>query len=322
MEVADAVIRHLETPFAKDVEEFENGLVKVIGFKVPDDSKLVGVDFKNLSDLDPPKNFLIGLIDRDDSVMVPTGEHRIESGDIIYMPMLRWEVGDAVKFLGATAKPANKIMIVGGGRVGFHVAQNLEMHADIKIIEPDQERCKFLSSNLKRTIVLNGDGSDESLLIEENIESMDAFVSISNNEELNIMSSLLAKRLSSAKTITIVNKRDYMSLASGLGLQSVLSPRNITANTIIKYIRRGEIISLTTIADGRAEALEALISEDSPLAGKKLMHANLPKSSIVGAIVRGEQLLIPSGDTMINPGDKLIFFALKEALKKLERLLV
>ncbi|HEB02456.1 MAG TPA: Trk system potassium transporter TrkA, partial [Nitrospirae bacterium] len=197
-----------------------------------------------------------------------------------------------------------------------------EAKADVKIIERDTERCKLLSKNLKNTIVLNGDGSDENLLKEENIEDMDVFVSVSNNEELNIMTSLLAKRLSSTKTITIVNKTDYLSLAGGLGLQSVLSPRIITASSIMKYVRRGEIISMTTIADGGAEVLEARIGAGSSLVGKALKDSRLPKNSLVGTIVRGESIIIPTGEDVIQEGDKLIFFTLKDAVKKLEKLLV
>ncbi len=322
IEVAEAIVRLIETPFAVDVENFEDGLVKLIGFRVPNDSSLRGIAFKDVSDLNPPKNFLIGIIERDGNAIIPTGNDRIKSGDIIYMPILKWEVGDSIKFLGASVKPAKKIMIVGGGRVGFHIASIMEAKADVKIIERDTERCKFLSKTLKNTIVLNGDGSDENLLTEENIVDMDVFVSVSNNEELNIMTSLLAKRLSSTKTITIVNKTDYLSLAGGLGLQTVLSPRVITASSIMKYVRRGEIISMTTIADGGAEVLEARISSGSPLVGKALKDARLPKNSLIGTIVRGERIIIPTGEDVIREGDKLIFFTLKDAVKKLEKLLV
>jgi trk system potassium uptake protein TrkA len=237
------------------------------------------------------------------------------------MPVLKWEIGDTIGFLGASGKPAKRIMIVGGGRVGYHIAASMEMKADVKIIERDTERCKFLSKNLRKTIVLNGDGSDENLLMEENIADMDVFISVSNNEELNIMTSLLAKRLSMIKTITIVNKTDYLSLAGGLGLQSVLSPRMITASSIMKYVRRGEILSLTKIADGKAEVLEARIGGTSPLLNKPLMDAKLPKNSLIGTIVRGEQIIIPTGSTVVQEGDKLIVFTLTDSIKKLEKLL-
>jgi trk system potassium uptake protein TrkA len=216
VEVATAIVRLLDASFASDVEDFEDGLIKIIGFRVPEASRLNDVDLKNVRALSPPKNFLIGMIERNGNVIIPTGDDRIRKDDTIFMPIRKWEVGDAIRFLGASAKPARRIMIVGGGRIGYYIASVMEAKADIKIIEMSAERCKYLSKSLEKSIVLHGDGSDESLLFEENIEGMDVFVSVSNNEELNIMSSLLAKRLGVKKTITLVTRTDYLSLADGL----------------------------------------------------------------------------------------------------------
>jgi trk system potassium uptake protein TrkA len=322
IEVASAVIRLLEAPFAAEVEDFEDGLIKIIGFKVPEDSKLTGIAFKDIGKLSPPGNFLIGIIAREREVIIPRGDDRIMQGDIIYMPVRKWEVGDSLKFLGASPKPAKRIMIAGGGRVGHHIASRMDSRSDIKIIERDQERCMFLSDSLTRSVILNGDGSDEALIMEETVGDMDVFVAVYNNEELNIMSSLLAKRLGARKTITIVNRTDYLSLASGLGLGTVLSPRIITASSIRKYVRRGEILSLTSIADDRAEVLEARISEGSPLIGKALKDMKLPDNTLVGSVVRGDNILIPSGGDKVGADDKLIFFTSRESVKKLEMLLV
>jgi len=321
VEVASAIIRLIETPFATDVEDFEEGLIKVIGFRVPEGSGLTGKPLKKIQDLIPPKKFLIGIIERKSKVIIPSGDDSIKAGDIIYMPVKKWEVGDAIRFLGASAKPAKKIMIVGGGRIGYYIASMMEAKADIKVIERDPERCKFLSKSLGKAIILQGDGSDESLLMEENISGMDAFVTVSNNEELNIMSSLLAKRLGAKKTITIVNRTDYLSLAEGLGLQTVLSPRIITASSILKYVRRGDILSLTSVAEGGAEIIEARIGSESKLSGKTLQEASLPKSSLVGSIIRDNKIIIPSGTDQINVGDRVIFFTLKESIREVEKLL-
>jgi trk system potassium uptake protein TrkA len=322
MEVATAVIRLVEAPFASDVEDFEGGLIRIIGFSVPEGSNLMGIALKNIKDLAPPKNFLIGMVEREGSAIIPSGEVRMQADDIIYMPVRKWEVGDAIRFLGASARPAKKVMVAGGGRIGYYVASAMETRADVKVIEKDAERCKFLSKTLGKSIVLHGDGSDENLLLEENIGDMDVFVSVSNNEELNIMSSLLAKRLGANKTITIVNRPDYLSLAKGLGLRTVLSPRMITASSILKYVRRGDILSLTAIAEGKAEVIEARIRKGSNLLGKPLKDVKMPRSSLVGSIVRGEKIIIPSGDDVIVEGDKLIFFTLRESIRAVEKLLV
>ncbi len=321
-EAAMAIIRLVETPFAIDVEEFEDGLIKVIGHKVPEGSALAGKKLHKLVGLGDHKKFLIGIIDRDDTTIIPSGDDGIRAGDVIYMPVKKWEVGDAMDFLGVKATPARKIMIVGGGRIGHHIASALEDRAGVKIIERDVERCKFISKSLAKSTVLHGDGSDENLLREENISGMDVFVAVTNNEEFNIMASLLAKRLGAKKTITIVNRTDYVSLAHGLGLEAVLSPRLITASSILKYIRRGDILSLTAVAEERAEIIEARIRSGSSLIGKSLAEAKLPKSSLIGAIMRGEKIIIPSGDDVIEEGDKVIIFTLRKSIKDVEKLLV
>jgi trk system potassium uptake protein TrkA len=321
-EVALSIIRLIEAPFAQDVDDFEDGLIKIIGFRIKDDSPLARVELKNIRLLDPPKNFLIAIIERDGKVIIPTGDDKIMPDDIIYMPVRKWEVGDAIRFLGASAKPAKKVMIVGGGRIGHYIASEMESRADVKLIERDTERCKLLSKTLKRTVVLNGDGSDETLLEEENISEMDMFITASNNEELNIMSSLLAKRLGARKTITIVNRTDYLSLASGLGLQTVLSPRVITASSILKYVRRGDILSIRAVAEDKAEVIEARVENNSKLIGKTLMEAKLPKYALVGAIIRTDKIIIPTGDDTIEEGDKVIFFTLRESIKQVEKLIV
>jgi trk system potassium uptake protein TrkA len=320
LEVAKAIIRLLEIPFATDVEDFEGGVVKVIGFKIPENASLAGKSLMELrSSLQ--KNFLIGIIEKPDRTIIPKGGDKIEPGDIIYMPVKKWEVEDAVNLLEVSAKPAKRIMILGGGRIGYYIASEMEMKADLKILETDAERCKFLSRNLRKTLVLHGDGADQKLLLDENIGKMDAFVAVSNNEELNIMAGLLAKKLGVGKTIAIVNRPDYIPLAHSLGLQAVLSPRVITASTILRYVRRGDIISLTAIAEGKAEIIEARVGPTSRLIGKKLQDANMPKSSLIATILRDEKVIIPSGGDVVMENDRLIIFTLRESIREVEKIL-
>jgi trk system potassium uptake protein TrkA len=320
IEAAKAVIRLLEAPFAADVEDFEDGKVKVIGFKVPSDSKLIGKALKDL-DLKSPK-VLIGAIQRGDRMIIPVGSDVIKQDDIIYMPAKTVSVDLVCNSIGAVTRPVKKMMIVGGGRVGYYVAKTMEERGvSVKVIEKDAERCKFLLNSLKNSLVLHGDGSDQKLLEEENIADMDIFAAISNNEELNIMASLLAKRLGVRKVITIVNKTDYLPLAGNIGIESVLSPRLITADTILKYVRGANILSLTTIADGKAEIMEAEVSESSAFVGKSLAEVEMPKKSLIGIIIRGEDIIIPSGDDRILAKDKLVIFTLEDSIRKVEELL-
>lgn len=320
LELAKAITRLLEVPLATDIEEFEGGLVKVIGLKIVEGSPLLRKTLKRFgSTLD--KKILIGLILRDDKTIIPSGNDTLQEGDIIYIPVKKKEIEETLAQMGVPTKPAKKVMLLGGGRTGYYIASSIEQRADVKIIEKDAERCKFLSKNLKKTLILHGDATEQKMLIEENIGDMDAFVAVSNNDELNIMVSLLAKKLGAKKNIAVVNKTDYVMLAHSLGLQAVLSPRLITASTILKYVRRGNIVSLTAIAEAKAEIIEGRIGKTSPLVGKTLERVQ-PKASIVGAIIRGEEVLIPSGSDKVIEGDKLIIFTLRESIKEVEKLLI
>lgn len=321
LEVAMSIIRLLEIPIATDVEDFEGGIVKVIGLKLQEGNYLIGKSLKNIGKL-LEKKFLIGMIEREDKTIIPSGDDVIKKGDIIYIPVKRGEVYDLLSPLRIETMPARKIMIVGGGRIGTHIASNLESKIDIKIIEQDEGRCKFLSRTLKKALVLLGDGVDQKLLFEENIGDMDVFVAVSNNDELNIMASLLAKKQGAKKIIAIVNRSDYIPLARGLGLEAVLSPRLLTASTILRYVRKGDILSLTSIAEGKAEILEARVGDNSQLLGKPLMETRMPRSSLIGAIIRGNQAIIPSGSDKVFKDDRLIIFTLKESIKNVEKVLI
>jgi len=320
LELAKAIVRLLEVPLATDVEDFENGLIKVIGFKVPEKAPIIEKSLKELA-LSTRKKLLIGIIEREDITIIPSGEDVIKAGDILYIPVKKGEEQDTIALFGVPTKPSKKIMLLGGGRIGYYIASAMELRTDVKIIEKEAERCKYLSKNLKKALVLHGDGADQKLLVEENIGDMDAFVAVTNNDELNIMVSLLAKKLGVKKAVAIVNRTDYISLAHGLGLQAVLSPRLITASTILRYVRRGDILCLTAVAEDKAEIIEARIGRTSPFVGKTLGEAQ-PKASIIGAIIRGEKVIIPSGSDMMREGDKLIIFTLRESIKEVERLLI
>ncbi len=320
IEAAKAVIRLIEVPFAADVDDFENGKVKVIGFRIPSESKLIGKAFKALN-LKKPK-VLIGAIQRGSKIIIPSGNDTLKKNDIIYLPVRMEDLDLVCDSIGAIAMPVKRIMILGGGRIGFYVAKTMEeRNLNVKVIEKDIERCKFLLKSLKKSVILNGDGSDQKLLEEENIQDMDVFAAISNNEELNIMASILAKSLGVKRVITIVNKTDYLPLAHNLGIEAVLSPRQITASTILKYTRSANILSLTTIAEGKAEIMEAEVKEGSAFAGKTLQEFELPKKTLIGAIIRDNDVIIPSGEDKILKNDKLIIFTLRESIKQVEKLL-
>lgn len=320
VEAGKAVIRLIEAPFATDLEDFEDGRVKVIGFRVPADSKLIGEALKYLN-LNDPK-ILVGAIQRGKQLIIPKGNDTIRKDDVIFLAIKSENIEPVCRRIGAETRPARSIMIAGGGRIGHYVAKTMEDRGlMVKVIEKDSERCKFLLKSLTKSVILHGDGSDEKLLQEENISGMDIFAAISNNEEVNIMASLLARSLGAKKVITIVNRTDYLQLANNLGLETVLSPRLITASSILKHVRAGNILSLTTIAEGRAEIMEAEVKEGSIIIGKTLSEIELPKGALIGAIIRDDHVIIPSGSDGILNNDKLIVFTLKDSIKQVEKLL-
>ncbi len=319
MESALAIWRLLKVPFASEVLEFEEGKVLVIVYKVPGGSSLAG---KKLKDLGKgfAINFLVGLIVRDERVIIPRGEDVIKEGDLIYVPVKMEEVPQIADFLGESKKPIKRVMIMGGGRIGYYLAKLAEKDMEIKIVEEKKERCEFLSNHLNKALILCGDGTDRELLSQENIKEMDVFVATSNKDELNIMSCLLAKKMGVRRVIAIINKSEYISLAHNLGIECVINPRLLTASIILRYIRAGEVLSLSAVGEHKAEVMEVKVSPSSGLAGKKLSEVKFPKNTIVGVVLRGEEVIIPRGDTQIEPGDRIIFFAKKESIKSLENL--
>ncbi|RKX62747.1 MAG: Trk system potassium transporter TrkA [Thermodesulfobacteriota bacterium] len=320
LETANAILRILEIPFATEVIEFEGGKVVVAGLKIPKQSKVNNKELKYLRSI-INKDFIIGIIERNEEIIIPRGEDVLKEGDIIYIPLKREEALEISQAFGIFAYPTKKVMIVGGGRIGYYIARALEEKVDVKIIEKNEEKCKFLSKHLKKSLILHGDGTDKQLLIEENIKDIDAYITVSGNDEMNIMAALLAKKLGAKKVIALVNKTDYISLAYELGIQSVLSSRLLTASIILRYIRKGDVLSLTAIAENKVEIMEVLGSYKSSIINKALKDINFPKNAVIGAIVRGGEIIIPKGDDVIKEGDKLIIFALKDSIKNIENLL-
>lgn len=320
LEAAEAVSKLLENPFASEVIEFELGKIMVIGFKIPKESPVNGKKLKSIRTL-LDNDFLIGAIERDESVTIPSGDDVLYEGDIVYMPVPKEQIQSVAQSIGLQSTVIKKIMILGGGRIGYYIASKMENKADIKIIEKNPERCKFLSKHLGKSLILYGDGADKQLLIEENIGGMDVYIASSNNDELNIMASLLAKKLGAKKVIALVNRTDYIPLAHNLGIQSVLCPRLITASIILRYLRRGEVLSLTAIAENKAEIIEVEVSKNSQIVGRKLKEGIFPKNSLLGTIIRENRIIIPKGEDLIKEKDKLIIFALKESIKEVEKLL-
>ena len=223
---------------------------------------------------------------------------------------------------GKQEPPIKRVLIIGGGRIGYRLAQMLENQPlSCKIIEKQSEKCDMLAERLNKAVVLHGDGSDQSLLAEENVGEMDAAVTLTNDEETNILASLLTRRMGIRKCITRISKFSYFPLMATIGIDQVVSPRLSAINSILQHVRRGKVLSAMSIKGEQAEILEAVALETSAIVDKPLHKVGIPKGALVAALMRGEEIIIPSGQTVIAPDDRIIIVARREAIAKVEKIL-
>jgi trk system potassium uptake protein len=322
IEVVRTIDRLMSVPGAVDVGEFADGKVKFIGILLDEKSPLHGVQLQDLPAITKELKILIAAIIRDEELIVPRGKDRLQTGDRIYFISESEKLTDAFRFFNIRSEPVNRVLIVGGGRIGLRLARLLENRSIYtKIIERDAERCVKLAEKLNKAVVLHGDGSDQSILSEENISEMDFVVTLTDDEETNILVSLLAKRMGTPKTITKISKFSYFPLMTTIGLEQVVSTRLSAIDTIMGHIRRGKVLSARSIKGEQAEFIEAVALETSDIVSNPLKNISFPKGVLVAAILREEEVIIPSGDTRIQPNDRIVIFARREAIAKIEKIL-
>lgn len=314
------ILNLMEVPGASEVINFVGGQVKLIGFTVTEEFPFRDRKLLSLRNLE--EKLLIGAIVRNNQVMIPRGTDSIQRDDLIYVVVRSDELDYILELFNLKAETLRRVVIVGGGETAMALATALD-HSKIsaKIIEKDGERCALLSEKLEHVTVINGDGTDKDLLQEENVKDVDFLVALTGNEESNILMSLLAKGLGAKRTITRVSNLSYIPLVSAIGIETVVSPRLSAVRAILQYIRRGKIISVAPLKGEHAEAIEAEALETSDIVNVPLSKVKFPKGAIVGAIVRGEKVIIPRGDSVILPKDHLIIFCLKPVVPKLEKFL-
>jgi trk system potassium uptake protein TrkA len=318
--MVDTIRRLMEVPGASDIIDFVEGRVKLIGFVVPKDSIFIGRQM--LSFKDQKEKFLVGAIIRGNHVVIPRGRDTIEADDLVYVVVRKDELNQTLELLHIREEVLRTVIIVGAGQIGTALASALDQtRVNTKIIEKDSERCANLAEKLERVIVINGDGTDRNLLQEENVGDANFMVAVTGDEESNILISLLAKGLGAKRTITRVSKMSYIPLLSAIGIETVVSPRLSAVGGILQYIRRGKIISDVPLKGEHAEAIEAEALDTSEIVNTPISKVKFPKGAILGAIVRGEEIIIPRGDSIVRPNDRLIIFALKKVVPKLEKLL-
>ena len=322
IEVVKTIIRLMQVPGAVDVGEFADGRIKFVGVYLGLDSRLAGAQLNELPEIIGDQRLLIAAVVREEEVIIPRGNDRLLTGDLIYFISEDQHLHATLSIFDKHVEPVKKVLVIGGGRIGYRLAVQLEeLSIYCKIIEKNAERCAALAERLNKSVVLHGDGSDQNLLSEENVGDMDIVVTITNDEETNILASLLSRRLGARKTITKISKFSYFPLMTTIGIEQVVSPRLSAINTILQHIRRGKVLSAISLKGEQAEAMEVVALETSAIVAKPLRRVAFPKGAIVAGIIRKEQIIIPTGDSVIEPGDRLIIFAQRRAVERIEKIL-
>ncbi len=322
IEVVKTIYRMMSVPGAVDIGEFADGRLKFVGVNLNDDSQLEGARLADLPAIIGKARLLIAAVVREDELIIPRGNDRLKSGDLVYFISEEEKLLDTLSLFNKYDQPLKRALIVGGGRIGLRLARLLEEHSlYCKIIERNPERCTYLAERLNKSIVLCGDGSDQELLSQENIQDMDIVITLTQDEETNILASLLAKRMGARKAITRISKFSYFPLTNAIGIEQVVSPRLSAINTILQHIRRGKVLTAISIKGEQAEVIEAVALETSDIVEKPLRNISFPKGAMVAGIIHEEKIIVPSGDSVILPDDRVIIFSRKEAISKIEKML-
>lgn len=320
-ELALEAFRLLQSTAATDVAVFAGGAVQLIGLMVTEAAPIAGRSLAAIGADEVGRQLLTVAITRDGATIVPTGATEIRAGDHIYIVAAAREIPHALELAGHELSELRRVMLAGGSVETYYLAQLLQQHGvnAVAIVE-DRTRAHELAEKLDRTLVLNGTVTDLELLELEGVGGMDAFVSLTDSDETNIISSLVARHAGAKQVITLVNRSDYVTLARHLGLDAAVSPRLSAANAILRYVRRGSVTRVATLKDTEAEAMSFTVAGTSPLVGVPLAEVKLPEGVIVGAIVRGRSVIVPRGRDALRAGDTAIVFALPGAVERVVQL--
>jgi trk system potassium uptake protein TrkA len=322
------VTRHIEQliryPGAFQVLDFADGKVRLVGARAHRDGPLVGQEIRALHEHIPGIETRIAAIYREGEAILPEGKTRLLEGDEVFFIAARQDIGTVMRELRKLEDPVRKIIIAGAGNIGFRAAQSLEKTNQVKIIERSRERARIASEGLAKAIVLQGDAADESLLLEENIDGTDVFVSLTNAEEVNILSAMLAKRLGCRKVMALINRPSYAELVEGPRIDVGISPPQITIGALLAYVRQAGMVRIHSLRRGRAEAIEAIARGDrksSRVVGRRIEEIALPKGATINVIVRGDEVLEAHHDTVVQTEDHLILFVTdRRQIQQVERL--
>jgi len=314
---AEEIVNVLNFPIAINVENFAKGRVKMVEIKATEGMGIIGMPLKDIASKFI-SSILIGVVIRNNEVIVPNGEFVIQENDDMYVIGKPSSLYNFCKLSGKCPQKVRNVMVEGGGRISIYLAKLLtEMDIKVKLIELDREKCVHLSELLPEVLVINGDGTDEELLKSENISDMDGFIAMTGMDEENLMSALLAKQNGVKKVIAKVSRVTYINIIKSLGIDSVISPKLITTNRILKFVRGNNIESLYRIIEGQAEITEVIADSGSKILNTRIRKLGLPKDVIIATIVRKNEVVIPHGNDIIREGDRVIVISKNKNISSL-----
>ncbi len=322
--LTEYITKLIEFPEALQVLEFAEGQVSLVAVRTFEGGPLVGKPLSFLRTHMPQVDARVAAIFRKDRPLIPEGNTVIEDGDEIFFIAATDNIRSVLNEMRRMDKPSKRIMIVGGGNIGRRLAKALERDYQVKLIEYNKKSCEKLAGELTNTLVLYGDGTDEKLMQQEHIDEIDVFCALTNDDENNIMSSLLAKQGGARKVIALINRSAYVGLLQGGKIDIALSPAQVTIGSLLAYVRQGDVAAVHSLRRGAAEALELVAHGDrqsSHVVGRRIEEIDLPKGATIGAIVRGDQVIMGHHDTLIEAEDHVIVFVInKQMVKKIEKL--
>ena len=330
IEIAKSIQRKLEAPGALDSVPFADNKIRLIEILINKNCDLINIKLNELTKKHPNLEAnIIGII-RSDKFLIPKKDDHIEKDDKIYVIINSSQMPETLEAFGHNEKISKKILIVGGGNIGFNLAKNLEETLDstrVKIVEKDKNRSEYLASELNNTIVINGDGLDEQVLVEANLEEAETVLALTNDDEDNLMVSVLVEKfakdekdIDDKRTMALINKPNYSLLQNSLKIDDLIDPRMNTVSSILKHIHKGTIETAYTILNGEYEVIEAEIIETSELINKELKNSNLPEEVRIGAVLREDKVIIPRSNFVFQKDDKVVFLAKKDSISVVENI--
>ncbi len=330
IEIAKSIQRKLEAPGALDSVPFTDNKIRLLEILIRKNCESINIKFNELTKKYPKLDANIIAINRDEKFFIPKKTDAVKENDKIYVIINSSQMGETLQAFGHNERISKKILIIGGGNIGFNLAKNIEETLDtvrVKIVEKNKERAEYLASQLNDTIVINGDGLDEEVLVEANMEEAETVLALTNDDEDNLMVSVLVEKftkdqkdIEEKRTMALINKPNYSLLQTSLKIDDLIDPRMSTVSSILKHVHKGTIENAYTVSNGEFEIIEAEVIETSELINKELKNSNLPDELRIGAILRDDKVIIPRSDFIFKKDDRVVFIVKKDTIPFVENI--